>query len=86
MFEIIISAIDPSYQEILYFCSTNTHVMTKLQIVKESIESYWDDETIKQAWNDCCDSLGTPGTKYSLDKLAKFIIKEGADNDTNPES
>lgn len=54
--------------------------MTKLQIVKESIESYWDDETIKQAWNDCCDSLGTPGAKYSLDKLAKFIIKEGADN------
>ena len=54
--------------------------MTKLQIVKESIESYWDDETIEQAWNDCCDSLGTPGAKYSLDKLAKFIIKEGADN------
>lgn len=54
--------------------------MTKLQIVKESIESYWDDETIKQAWNDCCDSLGTPGAKCSLDKLAKFIIKEGADN------
>ena len=54
--------------------------MTKLQIVKESIESYWDDETIEQAWKDCCESSGTPDAKYSLYKLAKFIIKEGADN------